>query len=854
MSGIWPIYTLALCSGFAALVYQVVWARMLGLAFGSTALSTAAVVAGFMGGMGLGAALYRHFSRPGAPWPLKSYVILELGIAISAALLTVVLQAAPDALATLSTVTGSGLLYQLARIVIAFALLLVPSLFMGATFPALCTVLIHSARGLDRHLGAIYGINTLGAAIGVLVAGLYLVDRIGLTGASMIAVLINLTIAAVALALVRSGREDVAENLTAAAELTIPTTLPRRLTGVVLLVSGMCTLGYEILWFRALQYTVGTSTYAFAAVLFTFLIGLGFGSLALPWVAVRRQPERYLFGCQLAISALALVAAGVLWAIPEWQSLFEQLSIRSAFVKSRPWLWRLTIDVAMAMAIMLPAALCMGLSFPLAARLFAGDVRRLDSRIGSAYALANAGGIIGAIGGALILMPVLGTIGGTKVLAAANLVLAAALFVALKFRSHEGHGAVGDAGSSVNVKFAVPGLVAAVLLFSLPVDAPMRSEKLREGNAGETVFSEEGDLATVQVLRDPDDPATQAMTLNGIKIGWSNGFAGSSQYRKQLLLAHLPLLSDRTIRHTLNVGLGSGATLEAISSYPRVETLDVVEISASVARACRFFSECGVLEDERARLAVDDVLHFLRLSGRQYDLIVSDGKQHPMHSANAVMLCREYYEFARQRLSAGGMMVQWLPLAMLHEDLRIVLRTIGGVFDNVELFFFPPASVVVMASPASLINRIPMAAAEFAQSRAASDLSIYRLNEVAALLGHRVASREQLMQVVGDGPVSTWNRLILDSSPFTAAPGAWQRSAFDNLSLLERAHELARAGRGIPIADPQVGRYLVSQRLLRRAMLLAAGDRVEATRLARQAQQLNPADGEVELFLRGLRP
>ena len=832
------IYAMAFCSGLAALVYEVTWARMLGLTFGSTSQSAAAVVAGFMGGMGLGAWLYRHL-RARCERVLMLYALLELGIAASAAALTLTLHALPAFVAQLSETIGGGLLFESLRLSGAFLLLAVPAMLMGATYPALCTVAIRSVEGVDRHLGAIYGVNTLGAALGVLAAGLMLIDWLGLRGAAGVGVLINAGVALMAFALLRTAsvaREAAFDGpAVPPPESAIPTDLPRTVTGIVLIASGFCTLSYEILWFRALRYTMGTSTYAFTVVLFAFLVGLGLGSLVLRRAARRTSPERDLAFIQLLIAVFALAATAAYFALAETQALFEALSFRSAAVKSRPWLWRLAINGGFAAVTMLPATIFMGLSFPMATRLFLGDVRRLDSRVGTAYLLANIGGIFGAVGAAVVLLPLVGTIDGTKLCAVVNVALAALILLILPHsRAARRIATVCAAG-------------VAVAIVAVPSAAPLRGEKLTDDVDGRVLFSEEGDLATVQVLEDPGDTTRRAMAINGIKIGWSEGFRGTSMYRKQLLLIHLPMALDSGIRHALNVGLGSAATLQALARYPQIESATCVEISGAVVRASRLFAESRVLQDERVSLEVEDALHYLLRSGPRYDLIVSDGKQDQLHSANASVLCREYYEKASARLGESGLMAQWLQLRMLHDDFRIALRTVCSVFNDVELFFFAPNSVLLIASNRSIADRVRLTQEQYREI-ATEGMSDYFLHSTAAVIGHWVAGREQLTEAVGDGPISTWDHLILDASPFRAPAEAWRQASAENLALLIGAERLARTDPAV-IATPGEQAYLNSQRLFRRALLAADGKPGEARRLAQKALRLNSADGEVRFYL-----
>ena len=237
-------YALAFLSGLAALVYEVTWAKMLALTFGSTTLAAAAVVAGFLGGMGLGAALYHRL--PGHDRrPLCVYAVLELAIAASAALFSAVVYALPERFAALAAGIESEAALAAVRMALVVAMLALPAFLMGATFPALCRGLIEGASGVDRRLGWIYGINTLGAATGALVAGLVLIERLGLRGSSLVAIAVNVAVAFGALALERRlvPVEPSASPAPAPGDDAIPTPLPRAVTGLVLFLSGFCTLG-----------------------------------------------------------------------------------------------------------------------------------------------------------------------------------------------------------------------------------------------------------------------------------------------------------------------------------------------------------------------------------------------------------------------------------------------------------------------------------------------------------------------------------------------------------------------------------------------------------------------------------
>jgi len=314
------IYTMAFASGVAALMYEVAWAKMLALTFGSTTLAASTVVAGFMGGMGLGAWAY-HFvgerfgGRRDGPTPLALYGYLELGIALSTALLTMTFYHLPQLFADVAASVPGDFALATIRLVFVFGLLVLPAALMGATFPALCTVMIRNLATLDRHLGFIYGINTIGAALGAVFAGIVLVEYAGLTGTVTVANLINLAIGAAAIMLGTRRQESRPPVSAEAQTTTITTNLPRAYAATVLLISGFATLAYEIMWFRGLRYLVGNSTYALTVVLVMFLLGLGVGSLLLRPIARRGRAESDLAISQAAVAALVMLAMFVLWMI-----------------------------------------------------------------------------------------------------------------------------------------------------------------------------------------------------------------------------------------------------------------------------------------------------------------------------------------------------------------------------------------------------------------------------------------------------------------------------------------------------------------------------------------------------------
>jgi spermidine synthase len=779
--------------------------------------------------MGLGAWRYHRLDRRiGAP--LATYAGLEFGIAASTFLLTLVLQTLPRAVARAAPwIPDTPGMDDLVRVGSAFALLLVPSALMGATYPALCTVLIRSRRGVDLHLGRIYGLNTVGAAGGALLAGLVTVEQLGLRGSVLLANLLNLGVGLGAWSLYRRQVRPAAAP-TAASDEVLSSALPLAVLGTLLVVSGFATLGYEIAWFRAIRYLVGNSTYALTTVLVVFLIGLGFGALLYRPVLRRLRPEWTLALCQLAIAIFALAAIAIEHQLLNDPGLRDRLSVFSPLFRVRPWEWRLARTSGLAAAILLPATLMMGLSFPVASRLFLGRVRAVGRRTGGAYFLANLGSISGSIAAALVLLPRLGTVGTIQLLAALNLLMGLLLLAFLP-----------RARASLAVAVPAAGLVMAAGLTLLPPRLSFHGEDFVRRKVPALLFEEEGDLATVQVRASPISPEHRAMTIDGAIIAVGRG-VNPVLYEKQQLLGALPLTLDPSIRHTLNVGLASGSTVAAMATYPEIETLDVVEINAPVVRAARYFDESAVLEDSRAHLIVDDAVHYLLRTDRRYDLIVSDGKQNEDFSGNARILSREFYAFAYDRLGPCGIFAQWIPGSMRPLDFETVLRTLLSVFPELEVFYSPPSSIFMLASRCPLHRRSGSPAALPTDLHLETHGFASRENPLARW----IASGEQIRSVLPPGPINRTDRLLLEFSTYRAGPPR-ERDVGRNLSLLLSAQAAAPSEAGREFAPPDAGPARALQQAWARRM---TGDDSGALRLARELAKKHPDDPSVRAALK----
>src|SRR5262245_47715713 len=141
------IILIGLCfvfSGATGLIYEVLWARMLGLVFGATTLAVSTVLAAFMGGLALGSALAGRFASR-IKRPVSAYGWLELGIAVYAVLVPFLFRWVDHLYVVIWQESHPGFfVFSIWRFVLSCLLLLVPTTLMGATFPVLSAALLNS--------------------------------------------------------------------------------------------------------------------------------------------------------------------------------------------------------------------------------------------------------------------------------------------------------------------------------------------------------------------------------------------------------------------------------------------------------------------------------------------------------------------------------------------------------------------------------------------------------------------------------------------------------------------------------------------------------------------------------------
>jgi spermidine synthase len=725
-------------SGAAALVYEVVWIRLLSLTLSITVYALTTVLCAFMAGLGLGAAIAARLADRLAR-PLLAFGAAELGIAACGLLTPLVLYRLGPAYVWLREGLGeSGAAFVLARFALAFGVLLVPTTLMGTTFPFLSRALIQSRADVGRGAGALYAANTLGAVAGCVLAGFVLVPGLGLQASSRLAALANVSVAALAFAL---GRSRAAGVVPLAEQTRLPP-LPgtARLGAFAFAVSGLTAMGYEVLWTRALEHFTHNSTYAYSAMLATFLAGIGVGSA----VAARRadrwsSPLRVLGVLQIAVGASVI---GALLLYMRFDTLVPALGRGIGGLGSWPRVM-LVIFTEAGLA-MFATTFFFGATFPAVARVVVDSLDRVGSRIGFAYLCNTLGSILGALLVGFASLPALGVRGSFLGLVGVNLALGGALFAASTPRP------AGLAG---------PALAALLALAAFAWIPPEMLADQYRGRYGILRFYREEVTDTIMVTESGSGART-------IRYGDGRGTAGTWTAPEDRMYAHIPMLLHEHPTRVLQIGFGVGNTLASVARYP-IERAVCVELSPGVVDAAPFFRETNfdVLEQPRVTLVVDDGRNFLLASRERFDVIRLDPPE--LHTAGVVNLyTREFYEMAREHLRPGGIFSIWVNNVMTpEEDLRMLLRTVASVFPHVSVWHGPNRySWVINGSLESHHPDLELLEQKLALPGVREDLASIGIRDAFGFLFHFVMADGDVTRFAGDGPLVVDDHTRLDFS------------------------------------------------------------------------------------------
>ena len=691
---------------------------------------------------------------------------------------------------------------------------------MGGTLPLFCRRYATGTMSVTRGVGFLYGLNTLGAAAGAAAAGFFMLPWLGLGLTTQAAAALSIC-GGVAVALLPISRGPVAATPRPAG--APPLAGGRWLVLLLYFGVGFVALGLEVVWFRFLSLIIRNTVYTYTLVLTIVLLGIVLGSWLAARLVSRDARSARIFGALQLLSAVSVI--GLMTLPPAvWRALEDDL-------------W------SCALLLLVPSVLG-GASFPLAARLVAGDSSSAALGAGFAAAANTLGGVLGSLLLGFVVLPYWGLQAAVWLTTALGLVIGSAGLIWLDTE------AVKPRRSRAFSVVAAWSVWLGLVTFG---DTRLPADFLAE-SGGTLVDYREGFGANLAVIEQ------DGVTRLEIDRWWQ----GENRRTQQALSAHIPTLLHPEARAVLLVGIGTGQTALRFLMHD-IERLDCVDIEPALFDVVRRHFDSGWMTDARTRLIVEDGRTYLRHSPEQYDIISLELGQ-PFRPGVAYFYTREAYEFARRRLRPSGLIVQFVPLAFFTpEQFRMAVGTFLDAFPQ-SILWYNSSEVLLVGANAPQFPWPPNPPAASAWSAAVSrdlDFAYWggpaeALNRMDVFLGGFLLGPDDLARLAGSTRRLRDDLPVLDYATARADP--MLTNEVTNAQAL-RAHlsplpaalgsglEPAGQGRVAEIQARNVG-DIATAALVRQAVVLdERGDAPGARSALLQALKWNDADLQANLHL-----
>lgn len=634
-------------SGAAALGLQMSWMRLFSLGLGQELPSTLGVLTAYFAGLAAG-------SRWGDRWldrlgsPAARCAVLE-SLTAAWALLTQVLLPRVTEVSWhwLGPVPGVGL-HWAASLLSPLVVLLPATLSLGAMMPAM-ERLLSSVRSDGARVGPLYGFNTLGAVIGVLGSVLWAQPRWGLSGSVMGCAVLQAVCAVLFLGVGRNVRPAIPAGLEVG---QVGPGLGVSRLSVMLGVSGLLGIGFEVLTTRLLAQVLENTVFTYAAILAAFL---GFTALG-GFLQNRFAPNAgRALGWLLSGVALGLAAAG--WILRQTPMLVT--SLRGALWHDAGPGWvsgSFASEFLVASAVVALPATAMGLLFA----SLAAEAARHPRFLGKAVSWNLLGSALAPAVVALGLVPALGTRWSWGLLGLGYLALIP-----------NGPRMPWSRFSWNQVSWSQ---VLAAAMTVMALGALPRDLHLQEPPPG-------GRIATLR--EGPTDTVTTVVQGDNqriLRINQRFSMGGTASALAERRHGHLPLLLHPAPRRALFLGVGTGISFAALDAHPDL-IAEGVELVPEIAEVMPEFAPHNAHGD-RLTVHVADARRFVRATTQRYDVVIAD-LFHPARDGAAGLYTREHFQAIHDRLTDGGLFCQWLPLFQLDaESLKVIIATFLEVYPD----------------------------------------------------------------------------------------------------------------------------------------------------------------------------
>ena len=823
MRNIKPILALVIVFSCACgVLYEVIWARQLTLFFGSPVFAVSTVLSALVGGLGLGSFYFRRLAD-GEKRPLRLYAFLGAGLGIFALIFPTLL----DILNAICVLIYRGLgaefyLLSWIRFILSFVVLLIPSTLMGVA------VFLLSRSAKERCAGfradRVFTINMLGASIGCIAAGFFLIRLLGVQSSVYLGVAINLILAGVAFGLDRSWGEtsaDLQQDTDDEAGISPIGEMWRPLVWAFA-VAGFCAMAYAVLWTRILTSFLSNSGYAFSVTLTGLLICIAVGSFLFAAIARRIKPLANLFGLVqigIGLSVVALIPAfGNLYGISK--------GLQAAFGIGHFW------EFVAGFILMIIPAILIGASFPLGRQICAAA--KSQSPV---HPFSTIGALLGSLCAGFILIPLIGIRPSLLLTAGLNTAIGCVLIL----RNTEKSQLI--SGTAIGGTILTGGVGLMVLLWG---NSPpfLKNGTFWTQRINDTLV-EHTETVDANIATFMDDQGIHRVYVDNDEIVDASRRRSASHR----IGAHLPLLLHPNPERGLILGFGMGITSHTMTQHGvRVDAVENPHGLIETAR--KYFTEVNhnVIDSSLFNHTVNDERNYLLMTPKRYD-VISIGAFHPLVSSRGTNLYTEdFYRWCKRILTEDGIICQWIPLYRLAEThLKMIMRTFIEVFPNATIWYkYTPDFAILIGTPERLKINYKRLMEKAQMPRVHEALAADDLDGMS-LLDSFMMGGQAVRAYAGDGHIHTDNHPQLEFFQ----PRTLVNTIHKNIAGLAKYRERSTpylANYGRTMSDKievrkRIDLYFdATQKLIEGQIEYAKGEYEKAVGVLNQAIAINPDD------------
>jgi spermidine synthase len=680
-----------------------------------------------------------------------------------------------------------------------------PAFFMGGTVPVMAQHLIRDSREFGRSASFLYGINTLGGAIGALLAGFVLPLVLGyrLSFCLALTITIGVALSAWRMSLRPDSIAAKEPRRTDAKGDKVAEVLPRSALLILCFISGFCVLALEVAWTQMLAQVFQNTVYTFAAILVTILLGLAAGAAIANRLARKDwKPAKILYGLVLA-SGIAVGTSPFICAL-----MTDNMKI---LYSTHGWAGYIAnVFVITVVVIGIPACV-LGAIFPYLMKTVEARVVSSGKTLGELSGINTAGAIVGSLAAGFVLIGWFGIWHCIQIFSIAYLLVAILLPVSLKKLSPAWRSAA----------------LVVLLLHVYPLNPSRLPVVLLDGSryGEELVEVWQSSSGTVAVTRTPLDGFDDNLQ---IKLNGHYGLGSSSAASVERAQAEIPMALHPQAESIFFLGMGTGITAgEALSPRYGIRRVVTCELVPEVVTAARKYFGAytnGLFTDSRSEVYVEDGRHYLAGTGDSFDIICSD-LFIPYRSGAGSLYTLEHFKIVRERLNTGGVFVLWVPLYQVSKrEFGIIARTMTEAFPQVTLWrshFVARQDTVAFVARAEVLP-LPESRLEH-PSRAVLGMS---LSDIAQL-SPRFSDSEMLLtyccnlsevsEIFKDDPINRDDHPLIEY----LTPKSSSMQASDQLVWFAGPKFVGFLGEAMTLCPPEEDPYLANRTGAQRALVRA---------------------------------